>query len=165
MWPTLSDIMTDPSADTPQKRFNALSAPYKNTQTQFQNLIEQHDEIEKLHCATYEGGEDSAVFVIVDDEGETAFELFEDLMRRHGAAVAESPVRLDHEQRLVSALGQPILLVKEAQVLQIPHENAVHVIHPREQTATTNNHIANQQPLIPIARLRFSLPSVGGDLR
>lgn len=99
-----------------------------------------------MHSTAYEGGEDGAVFVIVDDEGEAAFELLEHLMRRHGAAVAESPVRLDHKQRLICTLCQPVLLVQQAQVLQIPHENAVHVIHPREQTATFQN--SNQQTKI-----------------
>lgn len=89
-------------------------------------------------------------------------------MRGHGAAVAESPVRLDHKQRLICALCQPVLLVQQAQVLQIPHENAVHVIHPREQAAIIatfqnsnqpNQNSFNRKAIVPI------LPSIAGKLR
>lgn len=70
--------------------------------------------------------------MIVDYEGEASFELLENLMSWHGAAVAQGSVRLDHEQRLVPALHHPVLLVQMAQILQIPHEIAVHVIHAGE---------------------------------
>lgn len=89
---------------------------------------------------TYKGSKHNSMSVIVDDKGETALELLEDLMSWHGAAVAQSPVCLDHEQGVVRALGQPILLVQVAQVVQVPHENAVHVVHATEQAACMHMH-------------------------
>lgn len=89
---------------------------------------------EEIQCfVSTEGSKDGPIFVIVDDKGEGALELFEDLMSWHGAAVAQSPVGLDDEEGLIPALCEAVLLVQLAQVVQVAHENAVHVIHPREQ--------------------------------
>lgn len=123
--------------------------------------------------SAHERGEYGAVFVVVDNEGEASFELLEDLMSWHGAPIAQCPVRLDHEQSLVPALDHPVLLIQMAQILQIPHEIAVHVVHTREQTAIPQPIVitatSNRKQIKQIERRiaiinRIWLPSVGGGV-
>lgn len=87
----------------------------------------------------YQCGEDGAGLVVVDDEGEAAAEVLDDLVRRVRPAVAKSPVGLDDEEGFVGGLAQSVLLYQSTEVVKAPEEEAVDVVETTEQPAQRGN--------------------------
>lgn len=66
---------------------------------------------------SYRCQEDSLSSGVDDHEPVVAVEVLEDLISRVRPAVAEGPVRLDHEHGLVGYLGQAVLSDETAKVV------------------------------------------------
>lgn len=59
----------------------------------------------KLVSSTYQGSKNGASLAVIDNKGETAFEIFDNLIGRIGTPVTKRPVGFDHKHGLVGALG------------------------------------------------------------